>query len=450
MVLIIVIVVLGVGIGIATLYIVRNQIAPKKVSRIEQLLKQNKSTAAVKLGKQLLAKDQRNPELHYLLGRAYQQDNKPELALMEYKMVNQIGIFDGTIPEIRFRRQLAELFQRFNQPDEALKEYLLLLQKDPHTADHYYQVGLLFESRNKGGKAVGYYRKAIELQPGHGLAYLQLGLLLYRAKKFAEAQKFLEKALRYEPEHYEAYYYIGRMQKENKDYAAALQSFEWSAKSSEYKVKSLIERGASYMEMNNLERAIPELERAIGQIKDPTVPDALWAHYFLATCYERMRKIERAIDQWEQIYQHKPGFQDVAEKLSQYQELRQDDLVKDFLTASQAQFREMCRTVTESMGFAIQSMTDEKDGLSAIAVEAKSNWRNTKAMPHLFRFVRVAEMIDEATVRQTYDEMRTQNMTRAKIIATTGFSRMAMDYAESRPVELYDKDHLQKILTGAS
>jgi cytochrome c-type biogenesis protein CcmH/NrfG len=241
--LFIVIVVLGVGIGIATLYIVRNLVAPQKVSRVEQLLKQNKPAAAIKVGKQLLAKDQRNPELHYLLGRAYQMDNRAELALMEYRMVNQIGIFDGTIPEVTFRRQLAELFRKYNQPEEALKEYLLLVQKDPNNADTYYQIGRLFEERNKGAKAVNYYRKAIELRPGHGLAYLQLGLLLYRGNRFNDARQYLEKALRYEPEHYEAYYFVGRIQKESKDYAAALQSFEWSAKTPEYKVRSLIERG---------------------------------------------------------------------------------------------------------------------------------------------------------------------------------------------------------------
>lgn len=445
--LIIVIVVLGVGIGIATLYIVRNLVAPKKVSRVDLLLKQNKPTAAIKLGKQLLAKDQRNPVLHYMLGKAYQQDQKTELALMEFKTVNQIGNFED-IPEVAFRRQLAELFRRYNQPDEALKEYLVLIQKDPNGAESYFQAGSLFEERNKAAKAVNYYRKTIELQPGHGMAYLRLGLLLYRAKKPAEAIKYLQKALHFEPEHYEAHYYIGRIQKENKDFAAALQSFEKSAKAPDYRVKSLIERGASYMEMNNVERAVPELERAIGQIKDPSAGDALWAHYFLATCYERLRKIERAIDEWEAVYRQKPGFQDVAEKLSQYQELRQDDVVKDFLTASQAQFREMCRTVTAAMGLSIQSMTDEKDGVSLIAVEAKTNWRNTKAMPNLLRFVRVAELIDEATVRQTYEEMRNQNITRAKIVASTNFSRMAMDYAESRPIELYNKDHLQKYLKG--
>ncbi len=444
--LIIVIIVLGLGIGFTTFYIVRNMVAPKKIARVQQLLKQNKAATAIKSAKQLLTKDQRNPELHYLLGKAYMQDGKPELALMEYKTVNQIGIFDGAIPEIAFRRDIAGLFARFNQPDEALKEYLLLLQKDPNTAENYFQVGRLFESRNKAAKAVGYYRKTIQLQRGHGPAHLRLGLILYRAKKFGEAKQFLEKALRFQPEAYEAYYYIGRIQKENKDYAAALQAFEWSTKSPEFKIKSLIERGTSYMEMNDLERAVSELERAISQVKEADGSDTLWAHYFLATCYERLRKIERAIEHWEAVYAVKPGFQDVAEKISQYQDLRQDDIVKDFLTASQTDFRAMCERAIAAMGLTIQSVTDEPDGAKIIAVETKSNWRSNKAMPRLVRFVRVAELIDEATVRETQEEMKNQNITRAAIVASSNFSRMAIDYAESRPIDLLNKDKLQKLL----
>lgn len=448
--LLIVIIILGVAIGFTTLYIVRNLVAPKKIARVEQLLKQNKPAAAAKTAKLLLAKDPRNPETHYLLGKAYMMDNKPELALMEYKMVNQIGVFDGSVPEIPFRRQLAELFTRYNQPDEALKEYLLLIQKEPNRAESYFEAGRLFEQRNKATKAVNYYRKAIELKPGLGLAHLALGQILYRAKRFNDAKGFLEKALRYEPEHYEAYYFLGRIQKEAKDYAGALQSFEWAAKSPEFKLKSLIERGTSYMEMNNLERAIAELERAIGLIKDPAQAEALWAHFFVATCYERTRQIERAIEHWEAVYRQKPGFQDVAEKLSQYQDLRQDDIVKDFLTATQEEFREMVTRATTAMGLAVQSISDEKDGATVIAVEAKSNWRSTKAMPYLVRFVRVAELIDEATVRDTHEAMRTGNMTRAIVVASSNFSRMAIDFAESRPVDLYNKDKLKALLKKSS
>lgn len=447
---VIIIIILGAGIGISTFYIVRNLFSPKKIARVEQLLKQNKPAAAVKVAKQCLAGDTRNPELHYLLGKAYLQDGKPELALMEYRTVNQIGQFDGMIPEVSFRRQIAELFARFNQPEEALKEYLLLIQKDPNTAEHYYQAGLLFEQRNKATKAVNYYRKTIQLKPGHGAAHLHLGLILYRAKRFHDALEFLQKSLRFQPDNYDAYFFIGRIQKENKDYAAALQSFEWAAKAPEYRTKSLIERGTSYMEMNNLERAVSELERAINTARNAGEADIIWAHYFLATAYERLRQIERAIEHWEMVYKSKPGFQDVAEKLSQYQDLRQDDRIKDFMTASQTEFRSTCERVAGALGYTIQSLEDLDDGVRLIAVESGSNWRSNKKMPRLIQFIRVADLIDEATVRDIHETMKSQNLTRAMIISSSNFSRMALDFAESRPLELYNKDKLQEFLKKTS
>ncbi len=448
--LLIVIIVLGIGIGITTLLIVRNLVAPKKIARVKQLLKQNKSSQAVKTAKILLAKDNRNPELHYLLGQAYLQDSKPELALMEFRTVNQIGQFGGAVPELLFRKQTAELFERFNQPDEALKEYLLLIQRDPNSAEPYYRAGRLFELRNKANRAVNYYRKTIELKPGHGPAHLQLGLLLYRAKRHNDALDYLQKAVRFEPDHYDAHYYIGRIQKENKDFAAALQSLEWSAKSPDFKTRSLIERGTTYMEMNQLDRAISELERAISTHKGDDRKELLWAHYFLATCYEKTRKIESAIDHWEAVYSVKPGFQDVAEKLSQYQELRQDDLVKDFLTVNQPEFRSICDRVANTMGYSVQSMTDLENGVEMIVVESGGNWRSNKKQPRLIRFIRVAELIDEATVRNVHEAMKTQNLTGAVVVASSNFSRMAMDFVESRPVELMNKDKLHNLLKKSS
>lgn len=442
--LIVVIIVLGVGIGITTFIVVRNLISPKKIARVDQLLKQNKATAAIRLTKQILAKDNRNPAAHYALGRAYMQDGKPELALMEFKAVNQLGNFEE-IKEGPFRRQLAELFRRYNQPDEALKEYLLLIQKDAGNADAYFNVGELLEERNKAAKAVNYYRKTIELKPGHGMAYLRLGTLLYKAKRFPEAKTYLEKALRFEPDHYEPHYFIGRILKEQKDFAGALKSLEWATKAGEYKVRALIERGTAFMEMGQNDRAVPELERAIAQAGDDTGGDAVWAHYFLASCYEGMRKIDKAIEHWEAVYRVKPGFQDVSEKLSQFQELRQDDFVKDFLTASQPEFRSICEKITIAMGLSVQSINDVNDDVQVIAIEPKANWRTTRKQPRLIRFVRAADMIDETTVREVHEEMRTQNLTRAVVVASSTFSRMALDYAESRPLDLINKDKLQQL-----
>lgn len=415
---------------------------PKKVARLQQLLKQNKAPAAIRLAKQLIAKQPRDPEIHYALGRAYLQDGKPELALMEFKTVNSIGIFDH-IPEVDFRRTSAELYRRFNQPDEALKELLLLVQKDQSNADAYFQIGELFDSRGKATKAVSYYRKTLELQKGYGMAYLRLGIILYKAKK-GDARKYLEKATRMEPERYESYYYLGRILKESKDYAGALQNFEWSAKDPEFRVKSLIERGTCFMEMNQVDRAVPELERAAKHAEAES--DRLWSRHFLAACYERMREIDRAIDQWEAIYRIKPGFGNVAEKLAQYQDLRNDDMIKDFLTSSQEEFRQICAKATAGMGLSAQDISDIDDGVQVVAVEGKSNWRTQRKLPRLLRFLRTAELVDESKVRELHEEMRAQNLTRAVLVASSTFSRTATEYAESRPIELVNKDGLIQAL----
>lgn len=446
--LIVATIVLGVAIGIATFFIVRNLVAPKKIARVAQLLKQNKLQSTIKLAKQMLTKDQRNHQLHYLLGKAYLKSNKPELALMELRMVNQIGIFDKIVPQLAFRREIAQLFVRFQQPDEALKEYLLLIKEDPGRAEYYYEAGLLFEDRNAGGKALGYYRKAIDLEPSHGPAHRAIGTLLYRAKKYPDARAFLEKALRFEPENYEAHYFLGRILKEAKDYQEALQRFEWATKSPEYKAKALIERGTVYLATNDVDRALIELERALKFIEDPASAEALMARYYLASCYERQRNIEGAIHHWEEIYKVRPNFHDVAEKLSQYQELHQDDFVKDFMTASQPEFLKMCEKITIALGYSVQQVSDRKDGIDVVAVEPKTNWRNTRAMPRLIRFIRLAQAVDEATVREVLEEMRNQNLTRSIIVASSSFSRLASDFAESRPIELYGKDQLTQLLSS--
>ncbi len=65
---------------------------------------------------------------------------------------------------------------------------------------------------------------------------------------------------------------------------------------------------------------------------------------------KKNRKIINAVEQWEAIFEKKPNFKDVAKKLSQYQEIRTDDSMKDFLIANTDRFIEICKSVAEQMG----------------------------------------------------------------------------------------------------
>ncbi len=446
--LIFLIIVLGTGIGFLMFFIIKSVIAPKRAEKLLDLLKQGKYTAAAKAAKSLIAREPRNAEAHYILGQAYSLDNKPELALMEYKSVNQIGAFSSSVPEIDFRKKMAQLFARFNQAEESLKEYLLLVKLEPNQADNYYWSGRLFSERNRNDMAVNYLRKAVELDPRHTKAHFELGLLLYKEKKPVEAKAELDTAIKYDASNCQAYFYLGKLQKESHDYVPALLSFEKAQRDPDLKVKSLVERGGCYMSMNALDKAIPELERAVKASTDDASSEVLFGRYFLAMCHEKQRNLDKAIEQWEKIYAKKPGFRDVAEKLSHYQEFRTDDKMKDYLTSSNEEFSEICKAiVTQGMSLQIRDVTEMANGCDLIAVEGDSvKWRNVRKIPRLIRFVRTPELVDESLVRSLLEQMKKLNVTRAAMVTSSGFSRTASEFADSRPLDLFNKDQLQELL----
>nr|MDA3851503.1 restriction endonuclease [Spirochaetaceae bacterium] len=58
---------LGGGVGVTLFFVIRMIIAPQKVQGLVNLVKQGKSTQSIRLAKQMLSKDPRNIDVHYLL-----------------------------------------------------------------------------------------------------------------------------------------------------------------------------------------------------------------------------------------------------------------------------------------------------------------------------------------------------------------------------------------------
>ncbi len=323
---IILIVILGSGLMLLIFFVVRVILFPRRVEVVSNLLKQGKTAHAIRVLRKILHREPRSVDAHYFLGLAYLADQRPELALMELRTVNQIGRFTDHCKEVPFRKQIAELFIKAHQTEEALKEYLLLINAQPQEPTHYYHAGTLFEERSQTEMAANYYQKAIELNGRYSDAHWKLGVILSRQRKPSEARRELELAVEYDRGNLSAYFQLGRLLKEDHEYGAALKAFEKAVQDPALKAKALVERGTCYMTMSNYERAIPELERALRSCKDGNT-DSLYGMYFLALCYERIREIEKAIHLWESIYNTQSTFRDVAEKLNQYKELRADAAV---------------------------------------------------------------------------------------------------------------------------
>jgi len=448
---VILIIFFGIAVGVLAYFLIKMLILPRRLSAVAELLKQGRLQAATKTVKAILAKEPRNASAHYYLGKIYLADNKPELALMELKAVSELGQFEVDIPETEFRRLIAGLYERFGQLEEALKEYIMLTKGDPGNAEYYFQCARLFNDRNKTDVAIKYARKAVELDPRHGKAHFVLGSILYRTKHPLEARAEFELALKHDPSNYDAYYYLGKLLKEGNDYTGALLAFERAQKSPAYKIKALVERGGTYMSQGSYENAVIELERAVKLIKDESSSEALYGRYFLSLCFEKLKNLDRAIEQWEIIYARKPQFRDVAEKLSHYQEYRTDDHMKDYLTSGREDFVILCKSVaSEALSLAVRDVVETPNGVDLIAVENESDkWIGAKKMPRLLRFLRVSEPLDESSIRSLLENMKKLAIVRGALITSSGFSRSAMDFAENRPVELFNKDKLQELLKKA-
>ena len=315
-------IVLGAGIGFLIFFLVKKVIIPQRAATAATLEDRKKINQTIRNAKAAIDKDPQNAEAHYLLGKAFLADKREEQAFREYRSASRLGIEGKNIPEIEFRETIASLYAKFNEEEEALKEYVFLIKKHPGNPEYYFRSGLLFSSRGRADRAEQYLAKAVSLNPKEERYRVELGTVYYQTKKVKEASSEFEAALRINPQGGRALLYLGKAHKDTKDFSGALPYLEKASREQEYKLRALVELGSCYMSLRMIDKAIMELERAVNCIEKESEPDSLYARYFLAMCFEKIKDFPKAIVQWEKIYGQKKNFRDVGEKLTQYIEYR--------------------------------------------------------------------------------------------------------------------------------
>ena len=314
--------IIAVGVGFLIFYLVKNGIISGKTAASASYLDNNKVLQAIKAGKIAVEKDPKNAEAHYYLGKALLADKREEQALREFKSVSRLGIEGKNIPETEFRKTIARLYQKYNESEEALKEYLLLIQKQPENAEFYFFAGMIFSSRNRSDLAKSHINKAISLNPKEPSYQTELGIILYNEKNLKEADLVLDAVLKLDPNNVKALFFRGKTYKDAKNYAGALPFLESASRDQEYKVRALVELGSCYMSLRMIDKAIAELDRAVKIIEEEGGQEGLYARYFLGMCFEKKQEFPKAVEQYEKIYAKKKNFRDVGERLVQYQEHR--------------------------------------------------------------------------------------------------------------------------------
>ena len=200
------------------------------------------------------------------------------------------------------------------------------------------------------------------------------------------------------------------------------------------------------MEKGQLPKAVMEFQRGLKFARRGSETE-LNLRYFLADSQEKMRDIHSAISNWEKIVEVNANFRDVQEKLKNYSEFRQDDRIKDFLIAGLAQFEHVCRKLVEAMGHNIMDVEIVNDtDIEIIGTETEGKWRNTRQTNRIIRIIRTTDTIQDRLLRRLYESMKLKNATRIIVITTGDFSQSAVDFANTRPIELMGKAQLVELL----
>ncbi len=432
--------------SIIVLYIVYTFVLPKKMEDILKMIESGQTKLAIKKLNELLEKDDRNVYAHYLLAEAYFKEENFQYSIVEYRQVLKFARFDERMKESEIRSRLAKLYINREMVEDAKKEYLILTKIDPDNFENYFELGKIYFNAGTLDKAIPFFKKTISCNANHEQSYYFLGQIHYRSNAFVDARQMFINAIKLDPTNYKSHYFLGLVLRQQNDYDWAIKEFEISQKSEDLRVKSFLAKGSCYMEKGQLPKAVMEFQRGLKFARRGSETE-LNLRYFLADSQEKMRDIHSAISNWEKIVEVNANFRDVQEKLKNYSEFRQDDRIKDFLIAGLAQFEHVCRKLVEAMGHNIMDVEIVNDtDIEIIGTETEGKWRNTRQTNRIIRIIRTTDTIQDRLLRRLYESMKLKNATRIIVITTGDFSQSAVDFANTRPIELMGKAQLVELL----
>ncbi len=437
--------VFGIMATIFALYFFHIFVAPRKIEEIARMIEAGQTALAIRKLTEIIEKDDRNPYAHYLLAEAYLKEKNTQYAILEYRQVLKLGKFDDRVKEVDIRSKMAALYKATNAGEEAKKEYLILTQIDPNNYANYYELGVIYFEANMFEKAMLYLKKSISCNKEHDASLYYLGQTYFRMELFKEAKQALIDAIKIDQSNYKAHYFLGLVLRQVGDFEWAVKEFDVAVRDEDIKVKCYLAKGTCFLEKEQYPRAVQEFEKGLKYARKGSATE-LNLRYFLADAQEKMKDLHAAIANWEAILKVKKEFRDVQQKLKAYEDFKQDDKLKDFLIASLSQFEHTCRKLVEVMEYTIIDVDIGENDVEVLAIEPEGRFRNIRRSNRIIKIIRTTEPITDVLLRKLSESMKRKNANRIIVITTSDFSTSALEFANTRPIDLYGRSKLVELL----
>ncbi len=434
--------------GVMLVFLFRSFSQPLKLDSIKKKIDDKNYEGAIRDLEEYIKSDERNYLAHLYLADCYMATNKYDLALIEYRQALNLARSPSVATEKYIRSRMAKIYLHFGQLEEAQKEFLLIAKVDPNDYTSLFEIGRIFYERNMRDNALSYLIKASKVNSAMPEAWFFIGKIYFESNRYGEALNAFVNCIKSDPKNYEAHYYLGMIYKSMNNYVKAAQEFEIAEKSldNNLKVKAIYQLGLMASESSNYDKAISEFQRALKYSNEEN-NTTIAIRYALGSVYEMRKDLLSAIEQWEKINSYRPNYMDVQEKLVKYSDLRMDDRLKDFVTASTATFEIMSQRVISEMGYdVIDSRIISDNVLHVIGLERAGKFSTVRQGKVFIVVSRSGDMIDEDTLSFIVDRVKSLHALRGVCITVSKFTPRAIRYAENRPVTLIDRQELVKYL----
>lgn len=406
--------------------------------------KKNKA-AIIREATKRLAQNPNDSSALLMVGDIYFQDQDWEKAYAAYAPL--LDQMNGRIPseqfEISLRYGISAL--KTDRFAEAKKGLLLAKNINPSHFEINYNLGYIYYIQKEHEKAVPFLRKALLTQPDNVMALKYLGYTLQSLRKYQEALPCLKKVLDVQPDNKEALFAMGECFYEVGANDQALKIFTHLRVSPDVGPRAALYAGLIRMRANQLDKAIEDFE--IG-LKHDGIPLDITneLRYNLAAAQIKTQDLQKALIQLKEIQSISPGYKDVASLIMRYQELNQNKNLHIYLMAGQSEFVGLCRKIVSrffpNAKVKILDISVLATYTDIIAEIDTPKWADLV----IFRFFRSQGSVGELVLRDFHGRIKEMKAGKGICMTAGTFTEEARRYTEGRPMDLFDKNRLNKVL----
>jgi len=169
-----------------------------------------------------------------------------------------------------------DLYMARKQYYEAMEQYKMLAEQDPHNAVYLNKLGIALHQQTALGLALKYYERAVKVDPKYADAENNIGTIWYQRKKYSKAIRAYQKAIKMRDDMPVLYSNLGYAYFSLGKYEESIVAFRTALA----KDPQFFERGSS---------------RTGSILQDRSVPDRGRFYFLLAKSFAEAGNVERSI-----------------------------------------------------------------------------------------------------------------------------------------------------------